>query len=160
MARRAAPARRLTPVQVWEQARTVARVVERPALSAAETVALEVRDTKAVVDAAVLRRRVAEEAQFRGIGIAGAAAEVARLERDGWQQVAREADRQQLRDGMERVGEGLVRGGRAVAEGAAEIVAGRDGLLATFGGLKDSGGGGDTSAPRKRRRGQDQGQER
>ena len=134
-------------------------MVERPTLSAAEAVALEVRDTRAVVDAAVLRRRVAEEAQFRSVGIAGAAAEMARLERDGWQQVAREADRQQLRDGIERVGEGLVRGGVA----AAGLVAGRDGLLATFGGLQDKdrgGGGSDTSAPRKRRRRQDQGHKR
>jgi conjugative relaxase-like TrwC/TraI family protein len=149
----------VTPVQVWEQARAVARVVERPTLSAAEAVALEVRDTKAVVDVAVLRRRVAEEAQFRGVGVDGAAAEMARLERDGWQQVAREADRQQLRDGIEGLGEGLVRGGVA----AAGLVAGRDGLLATFSGMKDAGGGGggsDTSAPRKRRRGQDQGHER
>ena len=112
-----------------------------------------------VVDVAVLHRRVAEETQFRGIGIDGAAAEIARLERDGWQQVAREADRQQLRVGIERVGDGLVRSGGA----AAGLVAGRDGLLATFGGLQDKdggGGGSDTSAPRKRRRGQDQGHER
>lgn len=152
-----------TPERVWEQARAVARVVERPSLSAAEAVALEVRDTKAVVDDAVLRRRVAEEAQFRGIGTPGAAAEMARLERDGWRQVAREADRQQLRDGLERTGQGMVRGGLAAAGDAAGLIAGRDGLLATFGGLKDTGGGGgggDTSAPRKRRRGQDQGHER
>ena len=161
--RGALTAQGLTPAQVWEQARAVARVVERPTLSAAEAVALEVRDTMAVVDGAVLRRRVAEEAQFRGIGVAGAAAEMARLERDGWQQVAREADRQQLRDGIKRVGEGLVRGGREVVEGVAGIVAGRDGLLATFSGLQDKdggGGGSDTSAPRKRRRGHDQGHER
>ena len=68
---------------MWQQARAVARVVERPSLSAAEAVALEVRDSKAVVDTAVLRQRVAEEAQFRGIGVAGAVQEMNRLARDG-----------------------------------------------------------------------------
>jgi hypothetical protein len=133
-------------------------VVERPALSAAEAVALKVRDTKEVVDAAVLRRLVAEEAQFRGIGGAGATAEMARLERDGWQQVAREAERQQARDGLGRAAEGI---GRAALT-AAEL--GRDGLLAVLGGTKDKGddggGGSNTSEPRRRRRGQEQGQER
>jgi hypothetical protein len=133
-------------------------VVERPSLSAAEAVALRVRDGKEVVDAAVLRRLVAEEAQFRGIGVAGATTEMARLDRDGWQQVAREAEHQQVRDGLERVGQGI---GRAALT-AAEL--GRDGLLAVLGGTRDTGGdgggGSDTSAPRRRRRGQDQGQER
>lgn len=155
----------LAPERVWEQARAVARVVERPSLSAAEAVALEVRDTKAVVDTAVLSRRVAEEAQFRGIGVAGAAREMARLERDGWERVAREAERRQVRDGLERAGEGIGRAGLAVLRQASELVAGREGLMAVFGGGRtgDAGSGGDdgdAAKPRRRRRGQDHGQER
>ena len=147
----------MTPEQVRDRARGASRGIERPALSAAEAVALRVRqDGLEEPSAATLRLRVAVEAQYRGIGIAGAVAEMARLERDGVQQVGREAERQ-------RAGEEIGRGGLAVARLGAELVAGRDGLLATFAGTKDrSGGGGDsdTSAPRKRRRGQDQGQER
>lgn len=154
----------LAPARVWEQARAVARVVERPSLSAAEVVALEVRDTRAVVDTAVLRQRVAEEAQFRGIGVAGAAREMARLEHDGWRQVAREAERQQARGGLERAGEGIGRAGLTAVQQAAEFVAGRDGLLSVVSGragdIGGGGGDGDAAKPRRRRRGQDQGQER
>lgn len=101
-------------------------MVERPALSPAEAVARQVvragHDTPAE---AGLRRRVAVEAQYGGVGVAGALGEMDRLARNGVQQVAREADRtlEHTRDGggqdRSSRGVGLVAG--LVAELAREV---------------------------------------
>jgi hypothetical protein len=139
----------------------VARVVERPSLSAAEAVALNVRDAKEVVDTAVLRQRVAEEAQFRGIGIAGAVREMARLERDGWQQVGREAERQQTREAPDRGAP--ERGGENLQRAVQNVIGELSRALTAHGSGGGGGGEGDAAAStpsRRRRRDQDRGQER
>ena len=81
-----------SPERVWREALAAARGIRRPSMSAAEAVALRtMREGGKAPKASTLRLRVAIEAQYRGIGVAGARAEMARMERDGWQQVAREA---------------------------------------------------------------------
>ena len=84
----------VTPAQVWDRAREAARTVERPALSSAEAVALQVQKAGGQgAEDGTLRRRVAEEEQFRGGGAAGALREAHRLVRDGWRRIAAEVSR-------------------------------------------------------------------
>ena len=144
--------RGIAPEQVWERAREAARGVERPVLSAAEAVALRVqRSGEEAPDAATLRREVAVEAQYRGEGTAGALREMARLERNGVAQTAREAERtlDHARGGPDRAA--------LVADLARDLGRG-------FGGAGGGGVTGDAPPPtpkeRRRRRGQDRGQER
>ena len=144
-----------TPERVLERAREAARGVERPTLSAAETVALQVqRSGGEAPDAATLRRRVAVEAQFTGEGAAGALREMDRLVRNGVQQVAREAERT-----LEHTrGGGQDRSAEA-AGAVARVVAG---LARDLGGIGGAGGGvtGDPAPATPKRRRRERGQER
>ena len=146
----------VAPEQVWQQAREAARTVERPALSPAEAVARQVvrsgRDTPAE---AGLRRRVAVEAQYSGVGVAGALREMDRLARNGVQQVAREAERT-----LEHTRGGGGQDRAAEAAGAvARVVAG---LARELGGIGGAGGGvtGDPAPATPKRRRRERGHER
>jgi hypothetical protein len=115
-----------------------------------------VQDGKDTPDEATLRRQVAVEAQYAGIGVAGALREMDRLSRNGVQQVAREAERtlEHARDG------GGDREQGQMAEKVAALVAG----LARELGRGEGGGGDGDAAPaspqRRRRRGQGHERER
>ncbi|CAH2606368.1 Relaxase domain-containing protein (plasmid) [Rhodovastum atsumiense] len=120
----------LTPESVWRSVRAAAARHQRPVLDAGDAALAEAMARNAVVSARTLRRLIAEQAQTRGGGAAGADAAYARLIRSGQLIALRPnrrgeemfstsatlaRERQMLRDVLERRGEGSLIGAGAVA---------------------------------------------